>query len=120
MKLESEIAKAIHDYAKTNKLIMEEIKGRPVRDQGLEKYKENLKELFATEYKAHTVDFNYDPNQNIFKSSQKFYYAMQDACIKLEMSPFSTVDLYFAKGVLHILADDKTLNVKWEIDGASI
>lgn len=120
VKLEKEIARAIHDYAKTNKLIMEEIKGRPVRDQGLEKYKENLKELFTTEYNAHTVDFNYDPEQNVFKSSQKFYYAMQNACIKVDMSPFSTVDLYFAKGVLHILADDKTLNVKWEIDGTSI
>lgn len=120
VKLEKEIARAIHDYAKTNKLIMEEIKGRPVRDQGLEKYKENLKELFTTEYNSHTVDFNYDPEQNVFKSSQKFYYAMQNACIKVDMSPFSTVDLYFAKGVLHILADDKTLNVKWEIDGTSI
>lgn len=120
VKLENEITKAIHDYAKTNKLIMEEIKGRPVRNDGLEKYKENLRELFATEYNSHTVDFNYDPNQNVFKSSQKFYYAMQDACIKVDMSPFSTVDLYFAKGVLHILADDKTLNVKWEIDGTSI
>lgn len=120
VKLEKEIARAIHDYAKTNKLIMEEIKGRPVRDQGLEKYKENLKELFTTEYNAHTIDFNYDPEQNVFKSSQKFYYAMQNACIKVDMSPFSTVDLYFAKGVLHILADDKTLNVKWEIDGTSI
>lgn len=120
VKLEKEIARAIHDYAKTNKLIMEEIKGRPVRDQGLEKYKENLKELFTTEYNSHTVDFNYDPEQNVFKSSQKFYYAMQNTCIKVDMSPFSTVDLYFAKGVLHILADDKTLNVKWEIDGTSI
>lgn len=120
VKLEQEIAKAIHDYAKTNKLIMEEIKGRPVRDQGLEKYKENLKELFTTQYNFHTVDFNYDPEQNVFKSSQKFYYAMQNACIKLDMSPFSAVDLYFAKGVLHILADDRTLNVKWEIDGTSI
>lgn len=120
VKLENEITKAIHDYAKTNKLIMEEIKGRPVRNEGLEKYKENLRELFATEYNSHTVDFNYDQNQNVFKSSQKFYYAMQDACIKVDMSPFSTVDLYFAKGVLHILADDKTLNVKWEIDGTSI
>lgn len=120
VKLEKEIARAIHDYAKTNKLIMEEIKGRPVRDQGLEKYKENLKELFTTEYNSHMIDFNYDPEQNVFKSSQKFYYAMQNACIKVDMSPFSTVDLYFAKGVLHILADDKTLNVKWEIDGTSI
>lgn len=120
VKLEQEIAKAIHDYAKTNKLIMEEIKGRPVRDQGLEKYKENLKELFTTQYNFHTVDFNYNPEQNVFKSSQKFYYAMQNACIKLDMSPFSAVDLYFAKGVLHILADDRTLNVKWEIDGTSI
>lgn len=120
VKLENEIAKAIHDYAKTNKLIIEEIKGRPVRDQGLEKYKDNLRELFTTEYNSHTVDFNYDPEQNVFKSSQKFYYAMQNACIKLDMSPFSAVDLYFAKGVLHILADDRTLDVKWEINGTSI
>ena len=44
--LENEITKAIYDYVKTNNLILKEIKGRPVRDNGLEKYKENLKSLF--------------------------------------------------------------------------
>ena len=43
--LENEITKAIYDYVKTNNLILKEIKGRPVRDNGLEKYKENLKSL---------------------------------------------------------------------------
>ncbi len=120
VKLENEIAKAIHDYVKTNNLIMKEIKGRPVRDAGLEKYKENLRSLFESQYNAHTADFTFDPNQNIFKSSQKFYYAMQNACLQVKMEPFNTVDVYFAKGVLHILADDKTLDVKWIIDGTSI
>lgn len=118
--LENEITKAIYDYVKTNNLILKEIKGRPVRDNGLEKYKENLKSLFETQYNTHTVEFKFDPNQNIFKSSQKFYYAMQNACLQVKMEPFNTIDVYFAKGVLHILADNKTLNVKWKIDGTSI
>lgn len=118
--LENEITKAIYDYVKTNNLILKEIKGRPVRDNGLEKYKENLKSLFETQYNTHTVEFKFDPNQNIFKSSQKFYYAMQNACLQVKMEPFNTIDVYFAKGVLHILADDKTLDVKWKIDGTSI
>lgn len=120
VKLENEIANAIHDYVKTNNLILSEIKGRPVRDAGLEKYKENLKEVFGIQHKTHTVDFSYDANQNIFKSSQKFYYAMQNACLQVKMEPFNMVDVYFAKGVLHILADDKTLAVKWMIDGTGI
>lgn len=118
--LENEITKAIYDYVKTNNLILKEIKGRPVRDNGLEKYKENLKSLFETQYNTHTVEFKFDPNQNIFKSSQKFYYAMQNACLQVKMEPFNTIDVYFAKGVLHILADNKTLDVKWKIDGTSI
>ena len=118
--LEREIARAIHDYVKTNNLIMREIKGRPVRDVGLEKYKDNLRSLFESHYNAHTVEFTFDPNQNVFKSSQKFYYAMQNACLQVKMEPLNSVDVYFAKGVLHILADDKTLNVKWIIDGTSI
>ena len=118
--LENEITKAIYDYVKTNNLILKEIKGRPVRDNGLEKYKENLKSLFETQYNTHTVEFKFDPNQNIFKSSQKFYYAMQSACLQVKMEPFNTIDVYFAKGVLHILADNKTLDVKWKIDGTSI
>ena len=40
--LEREIARAIHDYVKTNNLIMREIKGSPVRDVGLEKYKDKV------------------------------------------------------------------------------
>ena len=91
-----------------------------MRDNGLEKYKENLKSLFETQYNTHTVEFKFDPNQNIFKSSQKFYYAMQSACLQVKMEPFNTIDVYFAKGVLHILADNKTLDVKWKIDGTSI
>lgn len=118
--LENEITKAIYNYVKTNNLILKEIKGRPVRDNGLEKYKENLKSLFETQYNTHTVEFKFDPNQNIFKSSQKFYYAMQNACLQVKMEPFNTIDVYFAKGVLHILADNKTLDVKWKIDGTSI
>lgn len=118
--LENEITKAIYDYVKTNNLILKEIKGRPVRNNGLEKYKENLKSLFETQYNTHTVEFKFDPNQNIFKSSQKFYYAMQNACLQVKMEPFNTIDVYFAKGVLHILADNKTLDVKWKIDGTSI
>lgn len=118
--LENEITKAIHDYVKTNNLIIKEIKGRPVRNNGLEKYKENLKSLFETQYNTHAIEFKYDPNQNIFKSSQKFYYTMQNACLQVKMEPFNTIDVYFAKGVLHILADDKTLDVKWLIDGTSI
>ena len=118
--LENEITKAIYDYVKTNNLILKEIKGRPMRDNGLEKYKENLKSLFETQYNTHTVEFKFDPNQNIFKSSQKFYYAMQNACLQVKMEPFNTIDVYFAKGVLHILADNKTLDVKWKIDGTSI
>lgn len=120
VKLEQEIARAIHDYVKTNNLIMNEIKGRPVRDDGLEKYKENLREVYEGKYNEFTVDFNYDPHQNKFKSSQKFYQVMQNACINVKMEPFGTVDVYFARGVLHILADDRTLDVKWEIDGTSI
>jgi len=120
VKLENEIARAIHDYVKTNNLIMKEIKGRPVRDEGLEKYKENLRGVFETQYNSHVAEFNYDPDKNVFKSSQKFYYAMQNACLQVKMEPFNAVDVYFAKGVLHILADDRTLDVKWEIDGTSI
>lgn len=120
IKLENEIAKAIHDYVKTNNLIMSEIKGRPVRDNGLEKFKENLKSIFEGKYNEFTVDFNYDPEKNTFKSSQKFYHAMQNACVNVQMEPFGSVDVYFARGVLHILADDRTLDVKWEIDGTSI
>ena len=118
--LEKEIARAIYDYVKTNNLIMKEIKGRPVRDCGLEKYKENLRKVFEGKYNEFTVDFNYDPDQNKFKSSQKFYQVMQNACINVKMEPFGSVDVYFARGVLHILADDRTLDVKWEIDGAGI
>ncbi len=120
VKLENAIAEAIHDYVKTNNLIIKEIKGRPVRDEGLEKYKENLRAIYDGKYNEFSVDFNYDPNQNIFKSSQKFYYAMQNACINVNMAPFGPVEVFFARGVLHILADDRTLNVKWEIDGTSI
>ena len=120
IKLEKEIAMAIHDYVKTNNLILNEIKGRPVRDAGLEKYKENLKEVFEIQHNSHTVDFTYDADQNVFKSSQKFYYAMQNACLQVKMEPFNMVDVYFAKGVLHILADDKTLDVKWMIDGTGL
>lgn len=118
--LEKEIARAIHDYVKTNNLIMNEIKGRSVRDDGLEKYKENLRKVYEGKYNEFTVDFNYDPQQNKFKSSHKFYQAMQNACINVQMAPFGSVDVYFARGVLHILADDRTLDVKWEIDGTSI
>ena len=45
---------------------------------------------------------------------------MQNACLQVKMEPFNTIDVYFAKGVLHILADNKTLDVKWKIDGTSI
>lgn len=120
VRLENEIARAIHDYVKTNNLIMTEIKGRPVRDAGLEKYKENLKSVFESKFNAHTADFSFDPDKNVFKSSQKFYYAMQDACLQVTMDPFSKVDVYFAKGVLHIMADDRTMDVKWLIDGTCI
>ena len=120
VKLEEEIVSAIHHYVKTNNLILKEIKGRPVRDQGLEKYKGNLQDLFRTEYNKHTTQFIYDPNQNVFKSSRVFYYAMQNACLQVSLEPFNTVDVFFAQGVLHILADDKSLNVKWEINGTSV
>ena len=120
VKLEEEIVFAIHNYVKTNNLILKEIKGRPVRDQGLEKYKGNLQDLFHTEYNKHTAQFIYDPDQNVFKSSRLFYYAMQNACLQVSLEPFNTVDVFFASGVLHILADDKSLNVKWEINGTSV
>lgn len=120
VKLENEIANAIHDYVKTNNLILNEIKGRPVRDAGLEKYKDNLKGVFEIQHKSHTVDFAYDAEQNVFKSSKKFYFAMQNASLQVKMEPFNVVDVYFAKGVLHILADDKSLDVNWKIDGTGI
>lgn len=120
VQLENEITQAIHDYVKTNNLILQEIKGRPVRDDGLERYKANLQRVFKQQYNLHTIQFKYDPNKDVFKSSQQFYYAMQNACIPVALEPFNTVDVFFAQGVLHILADDKTLNVKWEIDGTSL
>ena len=115
IEMEEEIVHAIYHYAKTNKLILENLRGRPYGDDYLKSYQEDLLEQYRTSYNEAKLDFRFDPDKNVIKASQKFYYKMQGACVNITMKPFNKVDVYFSKGMLHILADDQEIDVKWEV-----
>lgn len=115
IEMEEEIVHAIYHYAKTNKLILEDLKSRPYSDDYLKSYQDDLLEQYRTSYNEAKLDFKFDPDKNVIKASQKFYYKMQGACVNITMKPFNKVDVYFSKGMLHILADDQEIDVKWEV-----
>lgn len=115
IEMEEEIVHAIYHYAKTNKLILEDLKGRPYGDDYLKSYQDDLLEQYRTSYNEAKLDFKFDPDKNVIKASQKFYYKMQGACVNITMKPFNKVDVYFSKGMLHILADDEEIDIKWEV-----
>lgn len=115
IEMEEEIVHAIYHYAKTNKLILEDLKDRPYSDNYLKSYQDDLLEQYRTSYNEAKLDFKYDPDKNVIKASQKFYYKMQGVCVNITMKPFDKVDVYFSKGMLHILADEQKFDVKWEV-----
>ena len=119
VQLDSMVAKAIKDFVKTNSLILEHISGRLVRDQYLEQYKEDLYDLYEANYTMAKEHFYYDKDKDVIKASKEFYKEMLNSSITIKLEPFEKVQVYFSHGMLHILADDETLDVKWEISNES-
>lgn len=113
--VEEDIAKAIYNFAKTNKLIIEKLKLRPYGDKELSRYQDNLKDFYDTEYSSAKLGFEFDPIKNVIKSSKLFYYHMLGKCINIVMAPYGQVDVFFSQGMLHIMANDEELDIKWEV-----
>ena len=115
VQLEGEIAEAIYEFAKTNNLIIKDLQKRPYGNQSLAKYKKNLYGQYMSQYKSAKLDVKFSPEKNVIVASQKFFYDIQTNSISIEMDYLGKVEVYFAHGMLHVLANDQELDVKWEL-----
>lgn len=115
VQLEAEIADAIYEFAKTNNLIIKDLQKRPYGNQSLAKYKRNLYGQYMSQYKSAKLDVKFSPEKNVIVASQKFFYDIQTNSVSIEMDYLGRVEVYFAHGMLHVLANDRELDVKWEL-----
>lgn len=114
--LDMQITQAISDYVKTNSLILKHISGRLVRDQYLQQYKEDMYDMYRLNYNIAVSNLiYYDKEEDVIKATREFYQEMMNSCCSIKLAPFDNVWVYFAHGIMHILADDESLDVKWEI-----
>ena len=106
-----EIPYAISDYARTNMLIIGDLKKHRIPQSVYTAYNGELKYMHSRKYRAAKVSCS---QENIIPASQQFYISVMEQPV-LKFANFDPTPEFFRNGLIHSLINNDENNLKWKL-----